>query len=115
MPGAISEPFDVVVVPFPFTDRASSKRRPAVVISTQAFNEIHGQLVLVMVTSAKGGDWPSDVPLTDWSGAGLTTACRVRLKIFTLDRALIVRQAGRLGAEDRAKVAVALTTSLALR
>jgi mRNA interferase MazF len=64
MPSATFEPFDVVVVPFPFTDRASSKRRRAVVISTQAFNEIHGQLVLVMVTSAKGGDWPSDVPLT---------------------------------------------------
>ena len=42
MPG--SEPklslqaFDVVVVPFPFTDRTAGKRRPAIVLSTQSFN-----------------------------------------------------------------------------
>ena len=29
---------DVVLVPFPFTSRAASKRRPAVVVSNRAYN-----------------------------------------------------------------------------
>ena len=39
---------DIVLVSFPFTDLSSSKRRPALVISPDSFNE-HGQdLVLVI-------------------------------------------------------------------
>lgn len=37
--------FDVVVVPFPFTDKATTKRRPALILSdAQAFNLHAGQL-----------------------------------------------------------------------
>lgn len=32
------EPFDVVVVPFPFTDRRAAKRRPALALSSAGFN-----------------------------------------------------------------------------
>ena len=114
MPGATFEPFDVVVVPFPFTDLPVSKRRPAVVVSTRAFNRGHDQIVLAMITSSKGSDWPGDVPLTDWLGAGLTVSCRVRLKVFTLDQALVIRRVGALAAEDRRAVGQALAANLAV-
>ena len=49
------EPYDVVVVPFPFTDRLTSKRRPALVLpDREAFNEEVGQAVLAMITSLAG-------------------------------------------------------------
>ena len=56
------EPLDVVVVPFPFTDRRATKRRPALIVSSASFNEAHEQTILAMITST-GGSWPSDVAI----------------------------------------------------
>ena len=103
------EAFDVVVVPFPFTDRAATKRRPALVLSDRsAFNAGIGHVVLAMITSASHSDWPLDVPLADLQAAGLTSASVVRMKLFTLDERLILRKAGSLAAADRKAVAAAL-------
>ena len=46
----ICEQWDVVVVPFPFTEKPGAKRRPAVVLSKKGFNE-HGHTVLLMITT----------------------------------------------------------------
>lgn len=109
MPIVTFEAFDVVVVPFPFTDRAATKRRPALVLSERAaFNASVGHVVLAMITSASHSDWPLDVPLSDLHAAGLTSASVVRMKLFTLDERLILRKAGSLAAADRKAVAVAL-------
>ena len=96
--------FDVVVVPFPFTERAATKRRPALVISNGRFNADHGQVVLAMITSAVDTDWPSDTPIRDLKGAGLRAPSVVRLKVFTLDRRLVLRRIGRLGTKDKKAV-----------
>jgi len=107
------EPFDVVVVPFPFTDKVGTKRRPALVVSSASFNGHHDQVVLAMITSAKQSDWPSDVQLEEWTAAGLTVPCRVRFKLFTLDRGTVLKKAGALSPHDRATVQRALSQSLA--
>ena len=102
-----------MVVPFPFTERVATKRRPALVLSRSEFNEGQGQLVLAMVTSTTAR-WSSDAPIADWREAGLTLACHVRMKLFTLDRSLIVSRLGALSHRDRQAVALSLTTVLAL-
>ncbi|KAB7648855.1 type II toxin-antitoxin system PemK/MazF family toxin [Polymorphobacter fuscus] len=107
------ETFDVVIVPFPFTDKATAKRRPAVVISTAGFAAKTGHVIAVMVTSARQSAWPDDVPLTDLAAAGLPTACVARLKLFTLDAALVIRASGRLAAIDAANLAAALKSAIA--
>ena len=109
----ICEPFDVVVVPFPFTDREADRRRPALVVSSPDFNAIHDQSILAMITSA-GGDWPSDVAIRDWREAGLSVPCKVRLKLFTLDDALILRKAGTLSERDAEAVRDGLVRFLAV-
>jgi len=55
------EPFDVVAVPFPFTDSAQTKRRPALALSqnTKFGNKI-GHTILAMITSQKNVPWPLD-------------------------------------------------------
>lgn len=108
--------FDVVVVPFPFTDRTTSKRRPALVLSDgEGFNRLVGQAVLAMITSATNSDWPFDVEIQDLDAAGLPSASIVRMKLFTLDQQLILRKAGSLAAPDRELVSAALRRVLPLR
>lgn len=92
--------FDVVAVPFPFTDRDAVKRRPALVISNESFNQQHNQIVLAMITTTTENVWPSDVSLTNWQKAGLKVACRFRLKLFTLDQTLVLKIIGHLSSKD---------------
>ncbi|MCP5352323.1 MAG: type II toxin-antitoxin system PemK/MazF family toxin [Chromatiales bacterium] len=108
------EAYDVVVVPFPFVDKAAGKRRPALVLSGNGFNGAHDQFLLAMITTAKISHWPSDVDLRDWSTAGLTQACKVRFKVFTLEAARVVRRIGRLSDADRQAVARSLRAALEL-
>lgn len=98
------DPFDVVVVPFPFTDKASSKRRPALVISSKSFNDNHDQLILAMITTAKNSRWHSDIMLADWKAAQLNVPCKVRFKLFTLDASKVVRRLGVLSKADQSAV-----------
>ena len=107
------EPLDVVAVPFPFTDRPVVKRRPALVVSSAAFNHAHAQSILAMITSTRS-TWPSDVAIRDWRQAGLHVPCRVRLKLFTLDDALMVRKLGALSKRDGQAVSHALSRFLAV-
>ncbi len=103
------EAFDVVVVPFPFTDRTTTKRRPALVLSdANSFNKKVGQSVLAMITSASNSDWPLDVNIQDLDTAGLPSPSVVRMKLFTLDDKLVIRKAGALVRQDRSAVSTAL-------
>lgn len=109
------DPLDVVSVPFPFTDRQVTKRRPALVISSAAFNRAHSHSICAMVTSVTRNPWASDVPIEDWQKAGLSTACRVRFKVFTLDNSHVLRRIGRLSARDGEAVVRVLARQFTFR
>lgn len=100
----ISELWDVVVVPFPFSEKVNTKRRPALAVSTGSFNE-SGHTVLAMITSKSHSPWPGDTDIETLEPAGLKTPCMIRLKIFTLDNRLILKKIGRLSPSDCAGVA----------
>lgn len=103
------ERFQVVRVPFPFTDRAAQKHRPALVIShCDRFNQPAGHSVMALITSAGNPPWPLDVPIDDVSAAGLPAPSKVRFKLFTLDHRLVRGALGTLAEADRAKVSAAL-------
>jgi len=42
---------DLILVSFPFTDLIAAKRRPALVVSPDFFNELNGDLTLPALTS----------------------------------------------------------------
>ena len=105
--------YAVVRVPFPFTDRNSTKNRPALVLSDPlAFNTPAGHSVMAMITSQANPPWPLDRTLTDLAAAGLSAPSRVRFKLFTLDRRLVRGEIGRLAAGDAALVSAGLAELL---
>jgi len=94
--------WDVVVVPFPFTEQKGNKRRPAVVVSKKGFNR-SGHTLLAMITSQSHSPWPGDTQIIDHDAAGLHVVCIIRFKLFTLDNRLIIRKIGHLSAHDKKK------------
>ena len=107
------ERFDVVRVPFPFTDRQATKNRPALVLSDRAlFNEPAGHCVMAMITSAGHASWPLDCAINDVAASGLPAASVIRWKLFTLDHHLVRGVLGRLGEADAAVVMAALVRLL---
>ena len=90
------QPFDIVVVPFPYADRFAEKRRPALVISNRKL-AAHGVVWLAMITSAENEPWSSDVRIADLDRAGLPAPSVVRpAKIACVEPGRIDRRIGRL-------------------
>lgn len=101
----ICEQFDVVVVPFPFTDSSATKKRPALIISSSVdFNAPSKRSVMAMITSATHSPWALDVLIQDLKDAGLKAASIVRMKLFTLDDALVIKRIGNLSEQDKVAV-----------
>jgi mRNA interferase MazF len=99
------EPFDVVVVPFPFTDSSKTKRRPALVLSQKTdFGAIIEHSVLAMITSQKNEPWPLDIVIRHKKQSGLAAPSVVRMKLFTLDNRFIIRKIGHLSKIDQKQV-----------
>ena len=109
------KPFEVVVVPFPFTDRKTDKRRPALILSDDiTVNTPSGHAVLAMITSQKNPDWPLDTTITGIRQTGLSAPSKVRMKLFTLDSRLIIKKIGMLIDSDKNAVRKALQSLLGI-
>ena len=105
--------FEVVHVPFPFTDKEASKKWPALVVSDEfAFNAPAGHSVMVMITSEEHAAWPLDCVVKNLQAAGLPAPSKVRFKLFMLDHQLVLDRLGQLDAEDAARVQKALSSLL---
>jgi mRNA-degrading endonuclease toxin of MazEF toxin-antitoxin module len=63
---------DLVLVPFPFTDLSTTKKRPAVVVSSPAYHQARPDLVILAVTSqAHPSSAFGEAAVAKWKEAGL--------------------------------------------
>ena len=88
---------DVVLVPFPFTDQTTNKKRPAVVISSDVYNAEYPDRILMGITSqVSSSPKVCDIVITDWRSAGLLKASMIKPVITTIEKQLILKKLGML-------------------
>jgi mRNA interferase MazF len=101
-------PYDVVVLPFPYTDRLAEKRRPGLVVSSDSL-ATYGVVWVAMITSAANRGWSCDVAIADLELAGLPAPSVVRpAKIACIEPSRILRRAGTLDVKAARRVAAHL-------
>ena len=93
---------DVVLVPFPFTNQAASKKRPAVVVSSHAYNMVKADVVLMAITSqARPFPTSDEIYVQGWQAAGLLKPSVIKPVFATIEQSLVIRQLGALDAADQ--------------
>jgi len=92
---------DIVLVPFPFTDQTSSKKRPAVVVSSIAYNNARPDLILMAITGHQSTlTRIGEVAVSDWKKAGLLKPSTIKPIVTTIEKGLVIRTLGRLESNE---------------
>ena len=89
---------DIVLVPVPFTDLSSTRRRPAIVISNAAYHQSTEDMIIVAMTSTPSPSVFTFVLFSaDLVAGSLNRPGTVRVdKIYTLSRKIAVRVFGKV-------------------
>jgi mRNA interferase MazF len=104
---------DVVLIPFPFTDLSAKRVRPAIVVSVPEYEQNTGDIIVAQVTSRQHS-LPTDYALQDWQFAGLLRPSVVKVKLATINAALVQFRTGRLSDRDLEEVDKRLRLALGL-
>ena len=92
---------DVIVVPFPFTDQSATKKRPALVVSSDAYQRERPDLILMAITSqVRPTATVGEIAVVHWQAAGLLKPSVIKPLLTTIEARLMLRQLGSLHADD---------------
>ena len=91
---------DVVLVGFVFSDDSGRKVRPALVISSPAYQRARGEVIVAAITSNTRRQLFADQLLTDWKAAGLLFPSVATAIVRTVKATMIERKLGSLTAAD---------------
>ena len=104
---------DVILVPFLFTDQSASKKRPAAVVSSQAYNLSRQDVVVMAVTSQlRPFAGLGEVWISEWQRAGLLKPSAIKPVLATLEQRLVIRRLGNLHPDDLAALRRAISDVL---
>jgi mRNA interferase MazF len=92
---------NVVLVPFPFTNQSTQKKRPSVVISSREYNATRSDRILIAVTSqVKTPLLFGEMMIADWQAAGLLKLSVIKPVITTIQKDLVIKKLGKLTSTD---------------
>ena len=89
---------DIVLIPIPFTDLESYKKRPALIISNNDYNKKNEDIVVVAITSnIESRDFTIVLTNDDLEEGFLKVASMIRVdKIYTLNKSIVLKIFGRV-------------------
>ena len=92
--------WEIVLVPFPFTDLTTTKKRPALIISPNEYNEKF-DVVIAFITSKLDLEYRiGDYKIQEWEKSNLPKPSMLRMKFATIDKSFIIKRLGRLSEND---------------
>lgn len=105
---------DIVLVGFIFSDESATKHRPAVVISSVAYNRSRQEIIVAAITSNIRRRLVGDHLIADWKGAGLLFPSLVTGIFRTIKQTMIQRKVGTMPKPEMQAVDLKLRQSLGL-
>jgi mRNA interferase MazF len=105
---------DIVLVAFVFSDESGKKLRPAVVISSAAYNRSRQEIVVAAITSNIRRRFFGDHLVADWKGAGLLFPSSVAGIFRTIKRTMVDRKLGAMPKREMEAIDLKLRQSLGL-
>ena len=105
---------DVLLVPFPFTDQQGFKQRPAVVVSSTAYNANRPDVLIMAITSVLRSPGSklafAEAVLADWQAAGLIKPSVFKPVFTTIEQRLVIKRLGSVSASDAALLRTVLAS-----
>src|SRR5205809_5977864 len=94
--GTMPNQGDIVLIPIPFTDLSSQKRRPVIVISNDTYNRSTPDMVVVAMTSNPTlTAYSFTITSANLTRGSLNRPGTVRVdKLYTLEQTLVVKTFG---------------------
>jgi mRNA interferase MazF len=105
---------DIVLVNFVFPDESAKKLRPAVVISSAAYNRSRQEVIVAAITSNVKRRLVGDHLIAGWKGAGLLFPSLVTGIFRTIKQSMIDRKVGTMPKPDMQAIDLKLRQSLGL-
>ncbi len=97
----IYKKWDIVLIPFPFTDFSILKKRPGLIISPDEFNKEGRNLIITFLTSKMNTSKRiGDYKLKEWKKSNLPKPTMSRMKFATISANIVVKNIGRLQKND---------------
>ncbi|MCL2096851.1 MAG: type II toxin-antitoxin system PemK/MazF family toxin [Oscillospiraceae bacterium] len=92
---------DIVLIPVPFTDLSSSKKRPVLILSSDDYNKNTDDLIVAAITSNIDEKPYSIIITTDdlVDGNLLHKSCVRADKLYTLAQSIVIKNFGTLKSE----------------
>jgi mRNA interferase MazF len=92
---------DVVLIPFPFTNQTTAKKRPAVVVSSVTYHSNRPDIILMAITSRiRPSPSFGETTVDQWETAGLIKPSFIKPIFTTVEKGIVIRKIGKLSDQD---------------
>jgi len=96
----IYKKWDIILIPFPFTDLTTTKRRPGLIISPEEYNKGQDILIAYITSKLDREKRIGDYLIEKWKESHLPKPSMIRMKFATIDQSIIIKKLGRLTKSD---------------